>query len=340
MQIPYNKQTLSRYSDKLRDFVNSTPAKEFHFRNESEESFAKYLNADVFRFVNSGTSALLLALKLFDIKEGDEVIGPSFGHIAWYNICNFLNVTPVCCDINSKTLSIDYDSALSKVTKKTKAIVFINMNGYVGEDLIKLKSYCYNNDIKLIEDSCNAFGSKFNNTFAGCFGDAGAYSFSTPKIITCNEGGAIVTKKKYKQKLEDLIYQGGWYSRKEIGNIGLNFHLSIFSIFLLNEQLKDIDLIMLKRYESFNVLQENKKMNIILCAMDENIGMPMNIANISSSIFKKFHKFGIETKIHNYPTIDKTCEIANEIQDNLIYFPTYLSYDEAKYISGVVDFTI
>jgi len=159
---------------------------------EFENEFKKYFNVKHAIGVNSGTSALHLLIRAFNIKEGDEVITTPFSFIASSNCILFEKATPVFVDIDQQTLNIDINKIEEKITNKTKAILPVDVFGHPNnmEEIIKLaKKY----DLKVIEDSCEAIGSEYEGIKSGTLADAGVFAFYPNKQITTGEGGMIIT---------------------------------------------------------------------------------------------------------------------------------------------------
>jgi len=160
--------------------------------DEFEDEFKKYFNVKHAIGVNSGTSALHLLIKSFDIKEGDEVITTPFSFIASTNCILFEKAKPIFVDIDEKTLNIDINKIEDKITDRTKAILPVDVFGHPNnmEEIMKLaKKY----NLKVIEDSCEAIGSEYEGIKSGTLADAGVFAFYPNKQITTGEGGMIIT---------------------------------------------------------------------------------------------------------------------------------------------------
>jgi len=140
---------------------------------------------------SSGTSALKAALIALGVKRGDEVITQSFTFIATVEAILELGAVPVITEVD-KSLNMDPVDLGNKITSKTKVIMPVHMGGIAAKmDEIMLIARRHN--LKVLEDSCQAFGATYNGKQVGTIGDMGAYSFDGGKIITTGEGGAIVT---------------------------------------------------------------------------------------------------------------------------------------------------
>ena len=160
-----------------------------------ENQFSDFLGGGYSSAVSNGTAALHLALKALNIREGDEVIVPSFTYIASVNAIKYCLAEPILIDSDLDTWNIDSSQIESKITKKTKAILAVHLYGAVCE-LDKLRKLCDKHSIFLIEDSAEAFGSKLKNKYAGTYGDISTFSFFGNKTITTGEGGMVFSKMK------------------------------------------------------------------------------------------------------------------------------------------------
>ena len=161
--------------------------------NEFEEEIGKYLQTD--RKVvctNTGTTALHLALDSIGIKEGDEVIMPSFTFVATAQAVEMCGGKVVFCDVHPDTFLMDIEDVKRKITSKTKAIMPVH---YAGRpcDMDSLMEIHDKTGIRIIEDAAHAFGSEYKGKKIGSFGDITCFSFDSIKVITCGDGGAIVT---------------------------------------------------------------------------------------------------------------------------------------------------
>ena len=185
-----------------------------------EKEFAKKLKTKFALMVNSGSSANLLAtfaacnpLRKNKFKRGDEALIPV---LCWSTSLWPLvqaGLKPKFVDINPKTLNVDADDLISKITKKTKVIMLINVLG-ISADLDKIKNYAKKNNIIIIEDNCEALGAKYDNKFLGTFGDFGTFSFFYSHQITSGEGGMIVCNNREDYEILLALRSHGWSRSK------------------------------------------------------------------------------------------------------------------------------
>ncbi len=143
--------------------------------------------------VVNGTSALHLAVQACGIGFEDEVLLPSLTYIASFQAISATNATPVACDIDPITLTLDWRDAEKRLTKKTKAIMPVHFTGGVG-DLEGIYEFAKKNGLRVIEDAAHAFGSQYKGKKVGSFGDIACFSFDGIKNITSGEGGCVVSE--------------------------------------------------------------------------------------------------------------------------------------------------
>ncbi len=170
------------------------------FNYEFQKNLSEFLNVKHLLTVNSGSSANLIAFSSLTshlhkdraIKPGDEVISVAAGFPTTVNPLFQNDVVPVFVDIKLPTYNIDENLVEEAITKKTKAIMLAHTLGNPF-NLKKITEICKKYNLWLIEDNCDALGSKYNNQFTGTFGDAATLSFYPAHHITMGEGGAIFT---------------------------------------------------------------------------------------------------------------------------------------------------
>ena len=236
-----------------------------------ENKIAKIFGKKYGVMVNSGSSALILALKCLNLKKGSEVITPclNFGTAVSSIILN--DLVPVFVDVNVRTLQINPDLIKKKITKKTKAILVPNLIGNIA-DWKKLKNIASKEKLHLIEDSADTLGAKINNVSTGTYSDISITSFYGSHVISCaGNGGMLLTndKKIYVKskvlrswgRLSSLIkdseninkrlgikLKGVEYDRKFVfSEIGYNFEPSEISA--------SFGLVQLKKFKSFSSIR-------------------------------------------------------------------------------------
>src|ERR1041385_958550 len=157
-----------------------------------EDSIKDFLGATNVICVNTGTSALHLAMLGAGIGPGDEVIVPSLTYVASFQAVSATGARPIPCESDPKTLLIDLDDAEKRITSRTKAVMPVH---YCGQpcDMDRLLTWREKYGVRIIEDAAHAIGSRYHGRKIGSFGDITCFSFDPIKVITCGDGGAIVT---------------------------------------------------------------------------------------------------------------------------------------------------
>jgi perosamine synthetase len=211
--------------------------------DEFEKAIGAYVGCAFAVAVNSGTSALHLALKTLDIPSGSEVILPSFAFVAPLNALLQEKIRPVFVDIDPGTLNVTPENVEAVITNRTKAIIAIHTFGHPLA-IDQLRRIADNHGIYLIEDACEALGAEVNGQKAGSFGDVGILAFYPNKQITTGEGGIFLTpNEKLADHARRLRNQGrdpslDWYQQAEPG---YSYRLSNINCALGLEQLRRIE---------------------------------------------------------------------------------------------------
>ena len=178
------------------------------FAKQFENDFSKYLGVKHCILTNSGSSANLLAISALTspklgerrLKPGDEVITTACAFPTTVNPIIQNNLNPVFIDVDVGTYNIQTDKIEGAISKKTKAIFLAHTLGNPF-DLDKIQDICEKYNLWLIEDNCDALGSKYNEKYTGTFGHIATFSFYPAHHITMGEGGALVTNDIQIEKL-------------------------------------------------------------------------------------------------------------------------------------------
>ena len=157
---------------------------EFKKTREFENIIAKYTDSKFCSVVANGTISLVLALQDCEVKPGDEVIVPDFTMVATSNSAELIGAKAVFVDIDKRNLCMDFDKTREAITRKTKAIILVTINGRYPKNIDKFVSFCKRKSLWLIEDAAQSLDSQYKNKQLGTFGDIGSFSFGAPKIIT------------------------------------------------------------------------------------------------------------------------------------------------------------
>jgi dTDP-4-amino-4,6-dideoxygalactose transaminase len=175
----------------LRDckYVLSEPVERF------ETSFAGYCGTDHAVALNSGTSALHLALVAAGVSPGDEVITVPMTFVATVAAILYAGAKPVFVDIDPTTWTMDPHKIEERITSRTKAIVPVHLHGRLA-DMAEINAIARRHGLLVIEDAAQAHGAERHGIRAGAFGDMGCFSFYPGKNLgACGEGGAVITNR-------------------------------------------------------------------------------------------------------------------------------------------------
>lgn len=197
-----------------------------------EAIFARLTKSRYAVSANSGTSALVMALGALNLEPGDEVIVPCMSFNATATAILNFNCIPVFAEVKSDTFCIDPEDIKAKITERTKAILVVHLGGNAA-DMDAIMAIARRHNLKVIEDAAQALGVKYKNKMAGSIGDAGVFSFTETKNITCGEGGILVTNNPrvaFKARLirnhGEGVTEESWNDEELCNVIGMNFRLS------------------------------------------------------------------------------------------------------------------
>jgi perosamine synthetase len=173
-----------------------------------EKCFSEFINVPAATTVANGTVALHLALHALGVGPGDEVIVPTLTYIASVNAIAYVGAKPVFVDCCPDTWNVDPEDVKSKITPRTRALMVVHLYGNPSA-MSELQTICQENDLLMVEDAAEAFGSKYNGKYIGCFGDFATFSFFGNKTITTGEGGMLTShSRKLIERAAHLKNQG------------------------------------------------------------------------------------------------------------------------------------
>jgi 8-amino-3,8-dideoxy-alpha-D-manno-octulosonate transaminase len=167
------------------------PRKGIWKSKELEAAICKTFGTGYAQLTSSGTAALTTAMASLGIGAGDEVIMPAFTFVASFEAVLSMGAVPVLVDID-ETLTLNPAAVKAAITPKTKCIMPVHMCGSMA-DLDALKAICDEHQLILLEDACQSIGGTYKGKHLGTIGHAGTFSFDFVKMITCGEGGVVMT---------------------------------------------------------------------------------------------------------------------------------------------------
>ncbi|EJA9823121.1 DegT/DnrJ/EryC1/StrS aminotransferase family protein [Campylobacter coli] len=272
--------------------------------NEFETNLAQYTHVQHAIGCSSGTSALYLALRALDIKQGDEVIVPSFTFIATAEMVALLGAKPVFVDINLDNFNIDFELLKNAISPKTKAIIAVSMFGQMS-NLQELNTFCESKNISLIEDGAQSFGASFKSEKSCSIAKISCTSFFPSKPLGAyGDGGAIFCNNESIAKNLRILLNHGQTDRYKHEFIGINARLDTLQAAILNVKLKHLDEEINKRQEIAKFYNENLT-NCQIPKIDENAisayAQYSILVEDRARVIKAFEKANIPYAIH-YPT--------------------------------------
>lgn len=144
--------------------------------------------------MTSGHAALVSALVAMGVGPGDQVIVPAYTYIATAMAVVAAGAIPVLCEVD-ETLTLDPDDMERRITPATRAVIPVHIQGFPCR-MDRITEIAKRHGLLVLEDACQADGGSFRGRRLGAIGDAGALSFNFYKVISCGEGGALLTKSR------------------------------------------------------------------------------------------------------------------------------------------------
>lgn len=227
---------------------------------ELEKELQSKLKVNHAQLVSSGTAAVSVALAVAGIGLGDEVIMPTFTFVASFEAIIMSGAVPVLVDIDD-TLTLNPKAVEAAITPKTKAVMPVHMCGSMA-NLEALKAICKKHGLLLLEDSSQATGATYNGQALGTIGDLGCLSLDFVKIITCGEGGAVLTNnEKFAQFADHFSDHGHDHIGKDRGAedhpfLGYNFRISELNAAVGLAQLRRLDEFVAIQKKNYTIIRE------------------------------------------------------------------------------------
>lgn len=211
-----------------------------------EAAFREYIGTKYAIATNSGTSALEILLRYFNVKDSEVIISTNT-FLSTGNAVIFAGGKPVLADISAETLCIEPDEIQRRLTPKTKGVIVVHLAGLICPQIYEIREFCVKNGLFLIEDAAHAPGASINLEKAGNLGDGAAFSFYPTKPITTGEGGMITTNDpdcdRYARSIRSHgINIGGELRDKNLlVRLGYNWRMSELQAVVGYYQLKNLE---------------------------------------------------------------------------------------------------
>ncbi len=339
--IPFNKQNLfGRELQYIEEAYSSNKV-------SGDGKFTKWCNSFIESefgakkalLTTSGTHALEIAMLLIDLKEGDEVILPSYTFVSTVNSIILRGATPIFVDIREDTLNMDESLINDLITPRTKAILPVHYAG-ISCEMDTISYLAQNHNLFVIEDAAQGVNAKYKDKYLGTLGDVGCYSFHETKNYSMGEGGAIVINNENFIERAEIIREKGTnrskFFRGEIDkytwvDVGSSFLPSEINAAILKVQFEHLSEIQSKRDKVYNWYYNGLK-NL------ENEGI-ISLPKIPQNCIGNSHLFYILTK-----SLKERTHLIQHMRDAGIhsvfhYVPLHKSeYYQKNY--GVIDLPI
>ena len=321
--IPYGRQSIDEEDIRavnevlISDWLTTGPKVD-----EFERSICDYCSCQHAVAVNSGTSALDIAVQSLELPKGTEVITTPFTFAATSNALVYNGLVPVYADISRDVRNIDHQDVRKKITDKTGAILFVDYAGHPC-DITELRKICNEKDLFMIEDACHALGAAYQGKKIGTLADMTVFSFHPVKLITTGEGGMVTTNDSGQADTLRLLRSHGIdktaHHLSETGapwaydmvTLGRNYRMTDIQAALGISQAKKIDAFVQKRTKLSQLYHE-------LLQDIHQIEMPVTFGNVTHA----WHLYTILLDGVKRDTVFTYLKSHN-VGVNLHYIPTY-----------------
>jgi len=282
----FNQETIDAVAQVLRSgWVTSGPK-----LAEFEATLSTYFGGRPVRCFANGTATMKIALQVAGIGAGDEVITTPISWVATSNVVLSVGAKPVFVDIDPVTRNIDLHQVAAAITSKTRAIMPVYLAG-LPVDMDQLYSIANQNNLRVIEDAAQAFGSQWKGKKIGSFGDLVSFSFQANKNLTTVEGGCLVlnteaeAKLAEKFRLQGLTRQG--MDGMDVDVLGGKDNLTDVNAVIGLEQLKQLPAYQARRtflaHQYFDAIRTELK-----SAGLENLKLELPVENFTDSNWHMF----------------------------------------------------
>lgn len=271
--------------------------------SELETRLASYVNVPHVIGVNSGTDALILALRAHGIQPGDEVITVSHSFVANASAICMVGAVPVFVDIDARTMLMDPACLPAALTPRTRAVLPVHLNGFPCE-MERIQAFCEQHELILIEDCAQAIGAFYAGRHVGAFG-TGCFSLHPLKILSaCGDAGFIATRDAALADRLRRLRNIGLRDRDHCDHIGGNTRLDTLQAALLLVKMRHMEAWIEARAHHAHAYREVLRDRVML-PPEHGPHRPVYSAFVirhrrRDAVIKKLHALGVDAKIH-YP---------------------------------------
>ncbi len=323
-----------------------------------EKAFASYLDVPYLIGCNSGTDALILALRALDIGPGDEVITPSFSFFATAEAISNVGAKPVFVEVDQNNYLINYQQIRNVITSATKAIMPVHLFGCPA-DMEQLLCIAKEYNLKVIEDCAQAAGARWKGKAVGSWGDIGCFSFfPTKNLGAAGDGGAVSTHDSALARRMKELAVHGMPERYLHTELGYNSRLDAIQAAILNVKLPKLDYWIKKRTEIANryanMLKDFDDIEIPVFAEYSNFvhswnqfvvrikNFQLENSNFISDNMNIIRNNNLESSLHNSRSLLKL-KLEEHGINTIIYYPKPIhlqpAYKELSYKIGSMPVT-
>jgi perosamine synthetase len=244
--IPINKPWIGEEEKRevasvLEENALTTAARDGGKRvRDFESQMRNYLKVKHVLAVNSGTAALQAALMAGGIKQGDEVLLPSFTFVATANAVVAAGGRPVFVDIKRDDYTVDVSDLKKKITEKSRVVIPVHLYGHPS-DMDEIGEVAEKHGLDVVEDACQSLGSTYKKKQTGTFGVMGCFSMYASKVLTAGEGGAVATDSDELADRLKMIRNHGMVEGYDTRILGLNLRLPELSAAVAKVQMQKLE---------------------------------------------------------------------------------------------------
>lgn len=306
-----------------------------------EEEFSKTVAGRDCVAVNSGTSALHVALLSLGLQQGDEVLVPSFTFAATANCVALTGAKPVFVDIDRSTFNIDPLKIEANINSRTKAIIVVHLFGLPArmDEILKISK---KHKLLLIEDAAQAHLAAIEHVPVGTFGDAAIFSFYPTKNMTTSEGGICVFADANRARHARLLRNQGMETRYQNEIVGFNLRMTEIEAAIGIEQLRKLPKWTQKRQENAQFLRDRilvgelpvvpagythvfHQFTIRVARNRDKIVSALNAEGIGTSVF-------YPTQVHKLPSFNVPIElpVTREATEQVFSIPVHPSLSKRE----------